>query len=296
MNEVHKTEAPVAGNAGLPRTSAVNFFTDVSPNQPRYIENGISRDPYDSPYMKAPALELFCSHPKCNGTRIFRAEYNVRCANKDNDVFATYKCSNCNVNEKKYSLNVQRIDKSMDCIITKYGEIPLFGPPLSNRLASLFGSDRELFLKGFKSENQGLGIGAFSYYRRVIENQKNRIFDEIISVAKTFNEDANLISELEEAKKENQFTKSIERIKHALPQALLVKGHNPLTLLHQVLSDGIHDRNDEECLELATSIRVLLTELLEKIEQTLKDKDQVNKALSALLNKQKEKIEKKKTA
>ena len=39
----------------------------------------------------------------------------------------------------------------------------------------LVGPDRDDFLKGRRCENQGLGVGAFIYYRRVVENQKNRI-------------------------------------------------------------------------------------------------------------------------
>ena len=37
-------------------------------------------------------------------------------------------------------------------------------------------------MKGRRCGNLGLGIGAFVYYRRVVENQKSRILDEIIKV------------------------------------------------------------------------------------------------------------------
>jgi hypothetical protein len=65
----------------------------------------------------------------------------------------------------------------------KYGERPPFGPNTPNRLLSLLGDQKDVFLKGKRCEFQGLGIGAFSYYRRVVENQKSRILDEIIKVA-----------------------------------------------------------------------------------------------------------------
>jgi len=44
---------------------------------------------------------------------------------------------------------------------------------------TLIGPDREIFLRGRRAENQGLGIGAFAYYRRVVENQKGRIITQI---------------------------------------------------------------------------------------------------------------------
>jgi len=64
---------------------------------------------------------------------------------------------------------------------------------------------------------------------------------------------------------ETQFSKAIETIKAAIPESLLIDGHNPLTLLHDALSEGLHAQTNEDCLELATSIRVVLTELAERI-------------------------------
>ena len=40
-----------------------------------------------------------------------------------------------------------------------------------------------MFMQGRRCENQGFGIGAFAYYRRVVENQKNRILERIIKVS-----------------------------------------------------------------------------------------------------------------
>lgn len=151
-------------------------------------------------------------------------------------------------------------------------------------MIKLIGPDRELFLKGRRCENQGLGIGAFSYYRRVVENQKNRILDEILKVAKKLNAPAETIRELESAKAEIQFSKALANSKASIPQILLINGHNPLTLLHSALSDGLHERTDEHCLELASSIRVVLGELSERLSQALKDEAELNRALARLMN------------
>jgi hypothetical protein len=45
----------------------------------------------------------------------------------------------------------------------------------------------------------------------------------------------------------------------------LIDGQNPLKLLHPVLSDSIRDRTDEEALEIASEIRLLLMNLAERI-------------------------------
>jgi hypothetical protein len=164
----------------------------------------------------------------------------------------------------------------------KFGERPPFGPNTPNRLLKLLGDQKEIFLTGRRCEFQGLGVGAFSYYRRVVENQKVRILDEIIKVATKIGQNGAIVP-LEAAKKENQFTKSISMVKEAIRQALLINGHNPLTLLHKALSDGLHDRSDEHCLQLAHDIRVVLAELSERLSQALRDEAELNTAVSRLM-------------
>jgi hypothetical protein len=72
-------------------------------------------------------------------------------------------------------------------------------------------------------------------------------------------------------------------VKGAIPQTLLINGHNPLTLLHTALSSGLHEQSDERCLELAHDIRVVLAELSERLSQALKDEAELNAAVTRLL-------------
>jgi hypothetical protein len=204
--------------------------------------------------------------------------------NKWHYFFAPYKCSNCQQTEKIFSLAVRR-DKNVEsgeCY--KFGELPGYGPPTPARLMKLVGTDRELFLKGRRCENQGLGIGAFVYYRRVVEGQKNRILNEIIKVSRKLNAPAEAQAKLEAAKKESRFTQALGDVKDAVPQSLLIDGHNPLLLLHSALSDGLHAQTDEDCLEIATSVRVVLAELAERLSQALKDEAELSRALAKLMS------------
>ncbi len=125
-------------------------------------------------------------------------------------------------------------------------------------------------------------MAAFIYYRRVVENQKSRIFDEVIRVSKHLGAETELLEQLELAKSETQFTRAVEAIKRALPQTLLINGRNPLLLLHSALSEGIHALSDEECLELASSARVVLIEFAERLAQAMKDEAELSAAISKL--------------
>ncbi len=123
----------------------------------------------------------------------------------------------------------------------KLGELPPFGPPTPYRVFKLIGEAyRELFLQGRRAENKGLGIGAYAYYRRIVEHQKGRIIEEIRKVAEKLGESEQMLKALSDARTEKQFAKVIDLVKDAIPKSLLIDGHNPLLLLHDALSDGIH--------------------------------------------------------
>lgn len=241
-----------------------------------------------------PEIQLHCPNEACNGVRFFRCvsqpEELVR--GKFVNAYLTYRCWNCQKTEKVFSVAVcwdEKLDgmpiESGEAI--KFGEMPPFGPPTPARLIKLIGPDRDAFLSGRRCENQGLGIGAFVYYRRVVENQKVRILQEIRKVATKVGAKPDAIKLLEDAEKEVQFTKAMDMAKPGLPESLLIDGHNPLGLLHSALSEGVHALSDEECLLLAGSIRVVLGELSERIAQALKDEVEIKNALSTLMNRKK---------
>lgn len=263
------------------------FLEDVPPAQERLVTSlckttqiGQTSWRYE---LQTPAVVLHCNSEHCNGPRIFRA---LTDQNRQipGDLYIRYICSNCRSNTKLYALLAKSLGGNAEAgHCYKYGEFPVFGPPTPARLLRLFGADREVFLKGRRCENQGLGIGAFVYYRRVVESHKNQILDEIVRVAQKVSAPAEMVATLEAAKTEIQFSKALASVKNAMPQLLLIDGHNPLSLLHSALSTGLHDKSDEECLELAQSIRAVLVELAERLGQALKDEAELKTAVSRLM-------------
>lgn len=236
-------------------------------------------------HLGTPDIQLHCPNDACNGTRFFRCvdKQGQRVGHNEFGCFyMSYVCSNCQETTKTFSLTAKKDSIKNSGMCYKFGEHPAYGPPTPSRLIKLIGPDREVFLQGRRCENQGLGIGAFAYYRRVVVNQKNRILDEIIKASKKLDVDDDIITTLEAAKTETRFSESLASVKHAIPPALLINGHNPLTMLHSALSDGLHDQSDEHCLETAIDVRVVLGELAERLAQVLKDEVELNKALKRL--------------
>ena len=241
--------------------------------------------------MRFPEIQLHCDHERCNGARFFRciSDEEIRLHPKGFEFFyLTYRCSNCQENEKVFSLAAKVFEVGApagECY--KFGELPTFGPPVSPKLIKLIGPDREEFLKGRRCENQGLGVGSFIYYRRVVENQKNRILEQILKVSEKIGTPDENLDKLKAAIHETQFSKAMDLAKPAIPESLLINGHNPISLLHSALSEGVHALSDEECLDIAGSVRVVLGELSERLSQALKDEAEVARALSHLMNRNK---------
>ena len=129
-------------------------------------------------------IHLHCSSDRCGGIRVFQVGPGALKINRATNLFISVVCRNCLSSPKTFAVRFDDIDEFGQVTATKIGEWPPFGPPTPARVITLIGPDRDLFLRGKRAENQGLGIGAFAYYRRVVENQKSRLITKIGEVAK----------------------------------------------------------------------------------------------------------------
>jgi hypothetical protein len=234
-----------------------------------------------------PQIEAYCDSEKCGGIRYFDCEdtYSSLSHEEITIVGLHYRCRHCLEGYKWFSLLTLKTKDGCSGYAIKLGEWPQFGEPVPPRLISLIEPDRELFLKGKDSEDQGFGIGAFAYYRRVVENQWQRLIDEIIKVLTNLKKPTERIENFKKAKSETQFEKAVTSIKDEIPESLLIAGqHNPLVLLHKVTSVDAHKLSDNECLIRAKSIRLILCELSERLANSMQDYSELRGALTELFD------------
>ncbi|MGB7848657.1 MAG: hypothetical protein WBL63_23795 [Candidatus Acidiferrum sp.] len=235
--------------------------------------------------LAGPEIRLHCDGEGCAGERRFACTSGAYLFARTAELrFLSYACKDCGKSPKTFALEIIRDKAPTSGWVTKLGEMPPFGTHTPRRICDLIGEDyRELFLQGRRAENAGLGIGAYAYYRRIVEDQKGKFIDEIRKVAERLGASDETIKDFQEAAKEKQFKNAVEKIKLAIPPSLLINGRNPLLLLHDALSEGIHEYTDAQCLELAATIRLILTDLSEKISMALKEKAQLKEAVEKLL-------------
>ena len=232
-------------------------------------------------FVETPQIQLHCEHD--DGPRRFDATRERFVVSSPRDYeFITYRCRDCQTTTKTFAVLVIRRSKDADVEAMKLGEYPPFSVPISSKIQKLLSeSDLELYRKGSRAEAQGLGIGAATYFRRIVERQWQNLVTEIRNAAERLGVDD--LGVYDAALQETQFSKAVGMLKDAIPDKLLIlDGENPLKLLYQPLSRQLHELKDEECLQQVADIRVVLTALLENIANVLKAQDELHDAATRL--------------
>ena len=285
MSETRKPQPTTSTTTGIEGWKV--FLETTPPNTPLKISGLVNRhqsNPSEPEYFDTPHIQLHCELD--DGPRRFDP------TNKDVNIpanvmfpsmnynFITYRCRDCQTTVKTFAVLVIR-SNSTDIEAMKLGEYPPFSAPISSRIQKLLSeSDLDLYRKGARAEAQGLGIGAATYFRRIVEGQWQHLVTKIRQAAERLGEDLGVY---DVALKETQFSKAVEMLRGAIPAKLLILGgENPLTLLYQPLSRQLHKLTDEECLREAADIRVVLTALLENIADVLKNQDDLHEAATRL--------------
>jgi len=283
-------EEPVANRVGPLETTWRSFLESVPPGVQAHVSDMVDESRTargDTGPLARPNVALHCE--SCDGERLFRdtAVPALTLSSKHpTNHFLNYACRNCGQASKTFAVLLKADEAGSGGVAWKYGEYPRFDPHTHPRLLKILDEGAELFLQGRGAENAGFGIGAFTYYRRVIEDQYGRILDEIINVAQHVESPASQIEQLRAARRNWHSGDILDEVGDALPTTLLIRGHNPISLLHRAASEDMHALSDGECLELAHSVREVLNALAERVDFVMKRGDTLKEALSVLLKRE----------
>jgi len=288
MDEEIQKRIDAGNRARLEMLAAWKTFLESTPPNTAVSISGLAtkgRYASGSEYNHYPEIRLQLHCEVDDGVRWFErtTEQAVTLTGTLDYDFITFRCRDCGRYHKTYALVAQRkLKDAIDAKVMKLGEYPPFSAPISSRIQGLLAQgDLELYRKGTRSEAQGLGIGAATYFRRIVDSQWQTLVGEIRAAAQKLG--ATDLTIYDAALEETQFSTAVEMLKDALPEKLLIlDGQNPLTLLYRPLSVQLHALSDEECLQQAADIRLVLTALLENIADVLKDQAQLKAAAARL--------------
>jgi hypothetical protein len=177
--------------------------------------------------------------------------------------YFTFKCVTCKKAERVFL--VEQIITDDTVKIQKYGELPRRRFKRDRVTEKFFKKDLEDYEKAVICLSHGYGIASFAYFRRIVENNIQRILDEVLEDANATGHASALVASINELKKESPMSDRIKIANQALPSHLIPNGFNPLGALYQALSEGVHNLPDEICLQKAESVNSCLAFLISEL-------------------------------
>jgi hypothetical protein len=123
-------------------------------------------------------IRVHCENPKCDGIRRHHRES----ASSDFRVhgcvygFVEYQCTDCTEFTKLFAVSAEWAGtKCVSGECTKIYQEPALGSSIPKRLFRVIGEEnREMFLQARRAIARGLGVGAYAYYRRIVEIRNSR--------------------------------------------------------------------------------------------------------------------------
>jgi len=146
--------------------------------------------------------------------------------------------------------------------LRKVGQVPPWSTRIEPELERLLGNDADYYRKGLICLSQGYGLGACAYFRRVVENHVNQILELLIQVAAEDATQSDQVSELKELLESKVADKKLAAASKHVPVSLVVGGVNPVRLIYERLSQGIHGLTDDECANVASELSTALQYVL----------------------------------
>lgn len=170
--------------------------------------------------------------------------------------------------------------------VEKAGQFPPWDISIEPALQKMLGPHAGTYKKGLTCESQSYGIGAFAYYRRIVEKIIGNLLEQISDLMSGTDKERYLAA-LEKVGKTTVTEEKIKLVKDLLPPVLRPDGINPLSTLYEVLSEGLHGKPDEECLSLAAQVREVLLFLVNQVTASKEAKKNFTESMRKLLERQK---------
>jgi hypothetical protein len=252
-------------------------------------------------YFESKAYEFYCPFEK--GYHTFKIqkkyEYVVELSSdieryftleKDSKLSYTFsltsKCQSCDF-RMDFLINLFTEDpfiageKLPSIFLRKIGQFPPFERnPEKEVLDYLNEEDCENYKKALSNLAVSYGIGAFAYFRRIIENEIKKIVKDLAQL--DFEGSDKIKSALEVYESNHQMSNLIDSIGPYVPSSLIDNGNNLIKLLHQQLSGGLHEYSEEVCLEKAKQIDTVLRYVIKKVNSEKSELKEIRKAIDLL--------------
>ncbi len=199
---------------------------------------------------------------------------------------SSYVCRSCEGGTTRFFylwFRVQSNDDEQDDVwmFQKNGQFPPIQERIDPVLRKRLGDDLDLYTKAIRCRNFNYGMGALVYMRRVVENQMNSLLDLIAEDAEASGVSEGELKRLDEVKK-GRHSDKVDYAKSLIPSHLKPGGRNPVDALYGAFSDGIHNKTDDECIEIVDRMRLAFEYLFKTLQVSSEDAKEFVRALNTV--------------
>lgn len=247
-----------------------------------------------------PNINYHC--PRCTSLQTYRPydDYSMKEfeGHSNNHIFALeYTCMGCNGTNIEFLLQFitssyfddEKKEHVYQMKVQKVGQFPAWSINIDSEVEKILGEELVVYYKkGIICESQGYGIGAFAYYRRITEDIIHDLLEKIKEIVPE-GEEKDINNALTQIQQQHTAEKKIEIAKDVLPESLRPGNKNPLDVIYNALSGGLHAEDDQECLNFSSDIRESLTFLVKETSTQKVSKEKFANALDRLSKKVKKK-------
>ena len=229
--------------------------------------------------VRPEVLELHCS--VCGQSRPFRGEAKVPYyPSSPDDLYPrraisgvremSFGCTGCDRFQYRYWVEVNY--EADPPWVQKVGQLPIWIPAISKVVEKELGDDSEIFKKALRCMNEGYGIGACAYLRRLLEKHINPLLQLLYEVKADSGAGKEELEAIQNAIAAKDFTAKTEFAADISPASLIVDGHNPFKEIHERLSVGLHALDEETANRYAVDIKEALEYIIKTLRRTQEER------------------------
>lgn len=141
--------------------------------------------------------------------------------------------------------------------VQKIGQFPALSIDIPKQLDKNLGEEAAgLYKKALVSRNQNYGLGAVTYMRRVVEDKTDELIEVVAQTAESHGVEASVVEKIRAASSGRAtYEEKLKLASTVLPSSLTPDGANPLGVLYGLVSQGVHELSEKDCIKVADEIR-----------------------------------------
>ena len=154
----------------------------------------------------------------------------------------------------------------------KAGQFPMQSARVPSSIEKRLGASADFYRKALTCRNEGFGLAAVAYFRRVVEDKTNELIDVVADAAEAYGVSAPEVAKIRGAKNEIRYDDKLKVAGQAIPEVLKPHGANPFQAMYDLLSIGIHTQSEDECLQIADDTREIFDYVFDRLRTEIVDR------------------------